>query len=815
MEKNAMGNLRNDIRYSFRMMTKNPGFSIIAVLTLAIGLGLNSTHFSVLETVLFKPFSFKEAERLVVAWETNPRLSSEFRNRDEVAPANLFDWQDQETSFDQLAAFSYASINLTSQDEPERINGASVSANFFDVFQVPPSLGRTFTKEEQTLGQNRVAVISHGLWLRRFGGDRGIINQTVVLNGNNSVVIGVMPPEFQLQFPTTRNVDIWIPVVISPAMRMERTSHYLYVIGRLRQGVTLQQAQAEMSSIAHQLAKQYPDTNDGTGVRLVSLKDQVVGGVRPVLLILLGAVSVVLLIACANVANLLLTKNISRRREIAIRTVLGASRRRLIRQLLTESVILAIIGGTLGLALSFGGIRIIKTLAPENIPRINSVALDFRVVVFTLLVATLTAVIFGLLPALESSKENLTTHLKESGRSYTQGKSHLKLRSFFVVSQVTLSLLLLIGASLLVRSFLNLINVDPGFKSDNVLTIEVSLPARYANPTQQIAFYEQIVERLKRLPQVKSVGGSTAIPLAESNVTNGFTIAGQPAPQRGEEPEANYRAVTPDYFNALGMQVLRGRGFTEGDDSRALGIVVVNQSFARQFFANKDPIGELITITDGISTQRQIVGVVNDVRFFGLASQPQAEMFVPLYQLPYRFVALVIRTEGGVSKLLIPSIRTEVLAIDKDLPIFNVRSMNDLMTRSLSEQCFSMSMLLSFAVAALILASIGIYGVMAYAVNERAQEIGIRMALGANRGHILRMVMRQAFQLTAIGVGTGIALAVLLTRGMDGFVYGISTLDPATFVSAPILLIMVALLASYVPARRATAVGTISAIRSG
>jgi putative ABC transport system permease protein len=809
-----MENLRKNVGYSFRMMTKNPGFSIIAIVTLAIGLGLSSTHFSILNAVLINPFSFKEPGRLAVVWETNPRLSSEFRNSNEAAPANLFDWQSQNTSFDELAALSYASMNLTSEQEPERIDGALVSANFFNVFGMPASLGRTFTEEEQNAGHNRVVVISDGLWMRRFGGDPGVVNQTVVLNGANFIVIGVMPPEFELQFPSTRIVDMWIPMVITPAMKTDRKTHYLYVVGRLKRGITLQRAQADMSSVANQLAGQYQDTNGSTGVRLVSLKDEIASGVRLVLLILLGAVGGVLLIACANVANLLLTRNVGRRREIAVRTALGASRRRLIEQLLTEGVILAILGGALGLVFAIGGISLIRTFAPANTPHIKSVVLDFRVVIFTLGVAALTAVIFGLLPALDSSKASLTQYLKDSSRTATHGKSQFHLRSFFVVLQVTLALLLVIGGSLLVRSFINLMNVDPGFTVDNVLTIEVSLPARYAPPAHQTDFYKQITERLGALQRVKSVGVCTAVPLAGNNVTDGFTIIGQPAPLPGEEPEANYRAITPDYFDTLGIRLLRGRGFTDSDDTQALGSVVVNQAFVRQFFANQDPIGQSLTITDDIPGERRIVGVANDVRFFGISSQPQAEMFVPLYQKPYRFVTIVIRTEAGAANSLIPSVRAAVLGIDKDLPIFNVRTMKELMTKSLAQQRFSMLMLLTFAGTAMILAAIGIYGVMAYSVNERAQEIGIRMAVGATQGHILRMVIRQAFQLTAVGIAIGIALGILLTRVMAGMVYGVGTIDLITFVIAPVLLMALALFASYVPARRATAVDAIGVLRS-
>jgi putative ABC transport system permease protein len=808
-----MENLLKDIGYSLRSMAKNPGFSLVACLTLAIGIGLNSAHFSIINAVLLRPLPFKRSERLVVAWETNSKLSGESKDHNEVAPANLFDWQEQNQSFEEFAAFNYLGVNLTGFEEPERLSGASVSTNFFNVFGMLPLMGRTFNSEEGVLGNHRVAVISHGLWQRRFGGNSGIIDNPIILNGVNYTVIGVMPPEFDLPFPTTKQIDLWMPAAMSPAGKQDRKTHYLYVVGRLKEGDTIVQAQADMNAVARRLAEQYPDTNRDTGLRLVSLEDQVVGKIRPVVMILLGAVLLVLIIACANVANLLLMRNVVRQREIAIRTALGATRGRLVRQLLSESVVLALIGGVVGLMLAFLGVSLVKSISPDKIPRLKSLGLDSRVVGFTLLISLFTAGGFGLVPALQTSKVSITEALKEGGRGAGSGKLQARLRKFFVVFQAALALVLLISASLLIRSFVNLLNVDPGFKPDQVLTAQLSLSSgKYAQPAQQVTFFRQLIERLQAIPGVEKVGLTTALPLSDNNVTNGFTVIEHPPPAPPVEPEANYRAVSPEYFDSLGMQVLRGRGFTTTDGTQTAGVVVINESMSRQFFAHEEPIGRHLTMTDRSEGPREIIGVVKDVKHFGLDSQPQAEMFVPIYQVPYRFVTVTLKG-GPNAHALTAAVRREISPLDDSLPVFNIRTMNELMSKSLSPRRFSMLLLAIFGGAALIMAAIGIYGVMAYAVSERLQEIGIRMAMGASPGNILKMVMMQAAQLAVVGVVIGILMGRLLTGVLSNLVYGINTFDIITFVSAPVFLVLMALFASYVPARRAMAVDPISMLK--
>jgi len=797
----------HDMRYGVRMLLKNPGFAVVATIALALGIGANTAIFSVVNTVLLRSLPYPDPDRLMVVRETKLPQFPEFS----VSPGNFLDWQKQNTVFEKLVAINPSAYNFTSDAaDPERLRGARVSAGLFEMLGAAPALGRTFLDEEDQPGQN-VAVLSSALWKRRFNSDPNIIGRSITLSATSYTVIGVMPSSFQ--FPD-RDTELWTPVGFTAAQAQQHGAHYLSVIGRLKPGATLDQAGTEMSAIAGRLAEQYSGSNAGWSVNVVPMQEYDVRDIKPALLILLGAVALVLLIACANVANLLLARATARQKEIAIRTALGASRWRVIRQLLTESVLLALAGGAVGLLLALWGTDLLLALAPEDLPRVKDVALDGRVIAFTLLVTCLTGVIFGLVPALQASRPNLNETLKEGGRGTTGG--HHRVRGSLVITEVALALMLLVGAGLLIRSFYRLQQVNPGFNTRNAMAVTVSLPGKkYPQPDQTAAFYTQLIERVSGLPGVAATGATQALPV-QGDYLLGFNIQGRAPDAPGEDKSTNYYSVTPDYFKAMGIPLIRGRVFTDQDRKDSMRVAIINEEMAKKYFPDEDPIGKGINVTNGPETFREIVGIVGDVKQYGPAQPTTVQTYEPFLQNPFSGMTLVVRTEGNPTALT-SAIRSQVLAIDKDQPIARTRPLEQVLSESIAKERFAMLLLGAFGAVALILAAVGLYGVMSYAVTQRTHELGIRMALGARSGDVLRLVVGQGMTLALVGVGIGLGGALVgafvLKRLMANLLFATGATDPLTFAGISVLLAGVALGACLVPARRAIKVDPMIALR--
>jgi putative ABC transport system permease protein len=808
--KSIMGDFLQDLRYGLRMLVKNPGFTAVAVIALALGIGANSAIFSVVNTVLLRPLPYKDSARLVMVWEDAAKHGYP---RDTPAPANYIDWRDQNTVFESMAAIADQSFNLTGAGDPERIEGRRVSASLFPMLGVEPQIGRVFMAEEDQRGANRIVVMSDRLWRRRFGADVNIIGKPLTLNGQAVTVVGVMPPEFQ--FPT-RDDELWVPIAFSSTEAAKRQSHFLEVIARLKPGVTLQQAQTEMHTIATRLQQQYPEANTDLGAVVVPLHEQVVGDIKPALLLLLGAVGLVLLIACANVANLLLARAAVRQKEIALRVALGASRSRLIRQFLTESILLGILGGILGLVLSVVGIKLLTAFIPPNIPQVKAITIDAKVLGFTLLVSLLTGVIFGLAPAIQSSVFNPNEALKEGGRDSTSGSRGNRIRGLLIIGEVAVSLVLLIGAGLLINSFLRLRNVDPGFRTDKLLTMKIVLPdIKYRERAQRSAFYSDLTRRIEAVPGVKSAAVTTNLPLYKQGNSIGIVIEGRPEPPPGQELIVATRVISPKYFETMSIPLLRGRQFGAEDTEKSPGVVVINETMARRYWPGEDPVGKRLSPgrPESPSDWMQIIGVVKDVRQFDLIADPKTQMYLSYEQVGFFAPRdLVVKTDVEPLSLA-AAVRQTVWQIDKDQPVSNIRTMEEIAAESVARQRFSMLLLAIFAGVALLLAAVGIYGVMSYSVAQRRNEIGIRMALGAQKSDVLKLTVGQGLKLVLTGVVFGLVGAFMLTRLMSSLLFGVGATDPTTFVSISLVLIGVALLASYIPARRATRVDPLVALR--
>ncbi len=802
---NMIASLWQDLRYGARMLLKQPGFTLIAVLTLALGIGANTAIFSIVNAVLLRPFPYPAPERLVSLGEY---LSSE-----SVSYPNFVDWRAQHTVFDGISAVrGNESFNFTGSGEPERLQGRLVSAEFFSTLGVKPLVGRDFLPEEDRPGATPAVILSYGLWQRRFGADPGILGQQLTLNNQRFTVVGVAPPRFQYG----EAADVTVPIGLQAERFKNRGSDPgTGVVARLKPNVSQQQAEAGMNVIAARLEQQYPKTNKDRRVLIKPLHESFVGDLRQPLLILLGAVGLVLLIACANVANLLLVRASARQKEMAVRVALGASRVTLVRQLLTESVLLAALGATLGILLAFWGTSVIAAQLPDGIPRLQEAKVDAPVLVFTLAISLLTGLLFGLAPALQASRPNLTEGLKEGERGSSGRRQWL--RSVLVVGEVALTLTLLVGAGLLIQSFRRVLGVDTGFNPQNLLTMQVSVN----NPDgQQIAnFFEQLQQNVRNLPGVKAVAVSNGLPFGGTNHPT-FVIEGRPEPEK--KPNGQRYAVSPDYFQALGIELIKGRIFNAQDTRDSSRVVVIDEVLARQFFPNEEPIGKRIRQPSADSPSLEIVGVVRHVEPYSLDGQgPGPAQFytnfnqqsLQLIPNSVRRINLLVRTEVEPLSLA-ATVRAQVASLNKDQAVFNVRTMEQSLAQSVAPRRFSMLLLTVFAIVALALASLGIYGLMSYAVAQRTREIGVRMALGAQVSDVLRLVIGQGMKLALVGVALGLVAALALTRLMKSLLFSVSATDPLTFLLIALLLTGVALLACYLPARRATKVDPLLALRN-
>jgi putative ABC transport system permease protein len=804
-----MGSLFSDFRYAIRNLIKRPGFTAIAVITLAIGIGANSAIFSAINALLLKPLPIPNQDRVVAIWDKNPSRGVE---HNEVAFANYLDWRAQNHSFDQLALERWWSTNLTGGDMPERIQGFLVTTNFFDVVGVKPAQGRNFLDEENQPGKDGVAIIAHSLWQRRFGSDPAIVNKTITTNGISRTVIGVLPEGFN--YP--KGAEVYAPIAMTPQLIKSRGSHSFNVIGRLKDGVTLQNAQADIDTITGRLATQYPDTNVGLGATVYSIVADTTRIYSTAMWIMMAAVGFVLLIACANVANLMLARAGSRKKEIALRAALGASRWRIVRQLLVECLIIALIGGAAGIVVAFWGIDLLRSANPGDAAKYadgwKNFGINYQVLAFTFTLSLLSGLIFGLAPAWQVSKPNVNDALKEGGRQVGAG-SH-RMRSLLVVSEIALSLMLLIGAGLFIRSFAALLKSDPGFKPEGVLTANLNLPiAKYKDEPQRAAFYSDLVQRVKTLPGVQSAAAVNYIPLGGSNSSDSFLVEGAPEPKAGQENEGRYRVCTPDYFQTMGISILKGRGFTDQDKVGSLPVAIVNETLARKYWPAGDALGKRIRFYGPLEKApwMQIVGIVQDVKH-ELNSPVTPEYYLPHAQDSWNAMVLVARTSVDPGSLSAP-IRQQVLAIDKEQPVFDVKTMQEVRALSISIYSIGSATMTIFAIVALLLAAIGIYGVMAFAVSQRTQEIGIRMALGARALDVLKLVLRNGMFLASIGAVIGLAGAFAITRFMSSLLFGVSPTDVLTFASVTAGLLLIALVACYIPARRATKVDPLVALR--
>jgi len=809
-----------DLRYGVRTFLKNPGVTAIAVFTLALGIGANTAIFSVVHSVLLRPLSYPDSERLAVVWQ---KYTKRGWGIVPVSYPNFAAIREQSQVFENASAASFGEFNLTADGGPERLMGLRVSADFFSVLGVSPAMGRAILPEEDKPGAQRVAILSHGLWQRRFGSDAGIVGKPLTLNGEAYTVVGVMPPDFQYPPPFTITIaasaiaipkaDLWVPLAVAVSQAGVGTRAY-QMIGRLKPGVSPAQAQAEMNAIAGRLERQYPGPNTGMELSLTTLHELITGSVRRALWVLFGVVGFILLIACANVANVLLARASGRRKEMAVRLAVGASRLRLIRQLLTESLMLASLGGALGLLLANWGSKLLIAINPDRIPRAAEIRINLYALGFTAAVTLLTGIIFGLAPALSASKLDLNESLKEGGRVAFSGAAGGRSRQLLVVTEVALSMVLLIGAGLMIRSFARLLAVDPGFKPERLLTLRLNLPsANYGDQLQQAAFYQQLMQRVERLPGVEAAGAINSLPMIGDRSNGGLNIEGRPRVNLNERSHAAHRVVSPDYFGLMGVTLQQGRYFTAGDVAGTLAVAIINQTAARVFWPNEDPLGKRIT-PDGFppGTWLTIVGVVSDVRHAALDAEPQPEVYWPYTQTPDRSINLLIRATAYPLSLA-GAVRSEIWAIDKTLPVSDVKTMDELLSASVAQPRFYAMLLAAFAVVALLLATVGLYGVMSYAVNQRTHEIGIRMALGASPRDALWLIVNQGMVLTLAGVAAGVAAAWALTRVLKNLLFGVSATDPAIFVGIALLLAGVASLACYLPARRATKVDPLVALR--
>jgi putative ABC transport system permease protein len=805
-----MNTLWQDVRFAVRMLLKNWSVTAIIVVVLALGIGANTAIFSVVNAALLRPLPYAEPDKLVRLSEDSPNVPQM-----SISYPNFLDWREQNKVFSGIAAMQFRSLNLTGRDEPERLAGRAVSAEFFDVLGVKPAMGRSFAAEEDRPGSNPVCIISDGLWQRRFGSDPALAGKQITMSDASYTVVGVLPASYAFGTPT----DVFVPIGLRADEMKERGSHPgIYAVARLKPGVTVETARAELIAMAQRIGEQYG--MKGNSATLTPLNEAFVGDIRITLLILLGAVGFVLAIACANVANLLLARAATRQKEMAIRTALGAGRLRIIRQLLTESLLLSILGGIIGVLLALWGIDLLRSASADSLPSTAVIKMDSSVLLFTLLVSLLTGIIFGLAPALAAAKADLHDTLKEGGRSSTAGGLRAWLRSTLVVTEVALSLVLLIGAGLLIKSFVRILETDPGFKPQNLLTMQLALNAKKAEGGKVLNFFNDLNTRITGLPGVESAAFSNGIPLGPTADTS-FAIVGRPKAEPGKQPQTMLYITSPDYLQAMGIRLVKGRFFTAQDTQKSPRVAVIDDTFARQQFPDQEPLGQHLAGDGKNNPDAEIVGVVAHVKHFGLDAieRVQSQLYLPFNQAPNEFLPslasrmnLIIRTSADPLNLT-AAVRSEVQALDPNQPVYNVNTMEQTLDQSLVTQRLSMTLLAFLAALALILAAVGIYGVMSYAVTQRTHEIGIRMAIGAQRRDVFKMVIGRGMILALIGVAVGLVGAFALTRLMATMLYGVEPTDPPTFILIGILLTGVALVACYVPGRRATKVDPLVALR--
>jgi putative ABC transport system permease protein len=801
-----------DLRFGLRQLLVKPGFTAIATLSLALGIGANTAIFSLVDAVLLRPLPFHDPDRLAIVWEDAAKIGFP---RNTPAPANYADWKAQNQVFEDMAALNWRVYNLTDEGEPEKVEAQGVTANFFTLLGVKPELGRVFTQDEDKPDGNKVALLSYGLWRRRFGGDPGLIGKEILLDGQKHTVIGVAPPGFQF---LSKETSLWVPMAFSPQELANRGGHYLTVVARMKPGVGLRQANADIAAIMQRINRDNPQSWSGfeLGSIVVSLREQLAGDVRPALIVLLVAVGFVLLIACANIANLLLSRGSARYREIAVRAALGAGRNRIVRQLLTESVLLAVAGGVSGLFLAWLSFSFLKQIIPVAMALNAGIRIDAKVFAFTLLLSLLTGIIFGLAPALQAAKVDLNEALKQSGGRGGTGVGHRRLRNTLVVIEIALALVLLVGAGLLIQAFLRLRSLDIGVNSENALTLRTTLPRnKYSELPKRDAFYRRVLESVRALPGVVSAGYTTAAPLTWKGGTNGFTIEGR---EQGPGQDAQNRQISAGCLETLGVKLQRGRFFDGRDDTQAQPVAIINETMARQFWPGENPLNKRFKLGP-VGSPRPwitIVGVIGDIKDMGLEAPAKAEMFLPYQQLPDMLWNmprdLIVRVTGDPMSVAAAA-RQAIWSVDPGQPVSNIRTMDEILAEEVAQRRIGMTLLAAFAALALALASLGIYGVLSYSVAQRTQEIGVRMALGAGRKEVLRIVLADGMRLATAGVVIGLGVSLALTRLMAGLLFGVSASDPLTLAGVTLLLITVALVACFIPARRATKVDPMAVLR--
>ena len=798
-----------DLKFGFRQLLSKPGFALIAVLSLALGIGANTAIFSLVDAVLLRPLPFHDPERLVVVWEDFTKIGFP---RNTPAPANYVDWKSQNQVFEGMAALAWRTYNLTEEGEPEKVEAQAVTADFFPLMGVAPELGRTFIPEEDQPGANKVVLISHGLWQRRFGGEK-VIGKELLLDGKKHSVIGVMPRGFQFM---SKETGLWIPIAFSHEELANRGGHYLTVVARMKPGVQLAQARADIAAITERIRRDHPQRSFEMGSVVITMREQLAGDVRTALIVLLVAVGFVLLIACANIANLLLSRSAARSREIALRAALGAGRGRILRQLLTESVLLAFAGGATGLLFAWLSFSFLTQLIPDGLALTSGVRIDLKIFGFTLLLSLVTGIIFGLAPALHAARVDLNEALKLGGGRSGAAGGHRRLRDMFVVVEIALALVLLIGAGLLIETFLRLRSLDIGVNPDNVLTLRTALPrSKYSELARRTAFYEQVLERVRATSGVLSAGYTTAVPLTWKGGTNGFVVESR---EHRPGQDANSRQVSVGYMETMGIRLREGRFFDNHDDSQAERVAIINETMARQFWAGESALRKRFKLGDPEAKNPwiSVVGIVGDVKEMGLEAPAKAEMFFPYQQMPTGLWNmprdLTIRTTNDPLSL-VSAVRQAIWSVDPAQPVSNIQTMDNVLAEEVTQRRIGMTLLTAFASLALLLACLGIYGVLSYAVSQRTSEIGVRMALGASRNQVLRLVMADGMRLAAVGVGIGLVAALALTRLMAGLLFGVSASNPLTLTGTTLVLASVALLACYVPARRAAKVDPMIALR--